>query len=188
MTDLELLDKLNKLSLECRFELSSLGIPYSTNILWGLESAKSRWGLCESISEKDNLFKITIQKNLLEHGTDIGIKSIIIHELIHTCPNALCHTGAWKRYARTINNKYNEYYLERCAPPSCLGLEDYKDNYSVVELPIKYNVRCKECGKVIKYKKSGKIIKWLLNEIPKDYYASVTCPICGSNKLEVIKL
>ena len=34
-----------------------------------------------------------------------SLRNTLIHELIHTVPGGLCHTGEWKKWAKLVSEK-----------------------------------------------------------------------------------
>ncbi len=57
-------------------------------------------------------FYIEISGHTLQN-TERSLRNTLIHELIHTVPDGLCHTGEWKRWARYVSAKTG-YDIQRC--------------------------------------------------------------------------
>ena len=99
---------------ECRRELDRLGIPYSKNITFKVNTrAKMRLGVCKKTG---NSFVIEISSSLLDERTPLkeGLKNTLHHELLHTCRGCMKHTGRWKIYADRVNAAYG-YCIKRAA-------------------------------------------------------------------------
>ena len=74
----------------CMQELDALGIEYGNVVRWEVNTrAKKRWGMC---SKACGGFAIQVNGRLLDDDADLnGLKSTIIHELIHTCKGCWNH-------------------------------------------------------------------------------------------------
>lgn len=53
---------------------------------------------------KADTYEIIINKNML-HSEDKEIEQVIIHELLHTCPECMNHGPMWKKWADYVNEK-----------------------------------------------------------------------------------
>ena len=60
-----------------------------------------KWSL-KKYTEYD--FYIEISGHTLQN-TEKSLKNTLIHELIHTVPDGLCHTGEWKKWAKYVSEK-----------------------------------------------------------------------------------
>lgn len=123
----------------CERELRESGVKITDKqISWSVNSrAKSRWGQCKKIRGGDE-WAINISRNLLTSGTENGIRSVIIHELIHTCENSFNHGPSFKANAALVNRKFG-YHVSRTDSAEELGVkEDVSD--------AKYVIRCPKCG------------------------------------------
>lgn len=160
---------LEKLTEICLKEVTSLGIKPAKNITWTINKrAKSRWGLCKKVSPFS--FEIQIAECLLtdERISEISCKETIIHEILHTCPGCMNHTGKWKLYASKINETYG-YHIARTKSAKDMGVEDRE----IKRQPVKYVFECKQCGQRIERRKECKFTK---------YYKSYGCGICGCKR------
>ena len=45
-------------------------------------------------------------------NTEKSLRNTLIHELIHTVPGGLCHTGEWRKWARFVTER-TEYNIQR---------------------------------------------------------------------------
>ena len=159
----------HKLINTCLSEVTSIGIKPSKNITWSINSrAKSRWGLCKKTGPF--AFEIQIAECLLtdDRISETNCKETIIHEILHTCPKCMNHTGKWKEYAALLNEAYG-YNIKRVKSTAEMGVEKRE----VKRQPVKYAFECKKCGQRIERKKECKFTK---------YYKSYGCGICGCKK------
>jgi hypothetical protein len=56
-------------------------------------------------------YYIEISGHILQN-TERSLRNTLIHELIHTVPEGLCHTGEWKRWAKFVSDKTG-YEIQR---------------------------------------------------------------------------
>lgn len=152
---------LQKVVQECLREVEALGIPYGLITKVEVNTrAKSRWGQCRHY--RHNAYHtININVDLLDERNDInGLKNVIIHEILHTCPGCQNHGTQWKAYAGKVNKAYG--YGVKCGnSASELGVK--------TENQYRYAVRCKECGTVTKSIGMKKYIRY-----PQNYH----CAFC----------
>ena len=137
-------------------ELRQLDIPIVSNIskISANTRAKSRFGCCKKIAgvTKVKQYEIEISYELIE-SCDKNLKSVIAHELIHTCPGCLNHGKLWKEYIAKVNKKY-EYDISTTSKYSdyLLDMPEKKESY-------KYRVVCNDCGNEVFRKRKSKVIK-----------------------------
>lgn len=129
------------------------------------ERALSRWGQCRR--NADGTYNIEIAKRLLTDPriTDEACKETILHEILHTCPGCMKHTGQWKQYAELLNARYG-YHIKRVTKGEEKGVE----NYEVKSRPVKYIFTCEVCGAVIRRKRESKFTR---------NYRQYRCGRCG---------
>lgn len=154
-----------KLARECMEKLDAINIEYAENVYFEVNTrAKNRWGLCKH--NPDGSYTISISSRLLaENISDDGAINTIIHELLHTCKGGHGHKGEWKNLADKVNRAYN-YNIKRCSSDNEKGVEPIEN----VSKEIKYQFKCKECGKIYNRVKASKFTKnW------KNY----RCSVCG---------
>ena len=154
---------LEKYALECMEELDRINIKYSPNISFVINTrATSRLGLCQKMGES---YVIQISSVLLDDRVDEkkGLKTTIMHELLHTCRGCMKHTGKWAELAKKVNEAYG-YSIKRAATPS--------DNIIPWELqtPPKYVIKCMGCGEIVLRQKKSPLV-----EHPERY----RCAKCG---------
>lgn len=130
---------------ECIEEMNVLDVPFGkiTEVTVNYR-AKSRWGQCKKTGD---IYTINISSILLEDATpDKGLKETIIHEIIHTCPKCMCHTGEWKRWVDLVNDCYG-YAIKRTNSAADKGVdEDAYLERRTAGVKIKYRFRCDKCG------------------------------------------
>ena len=145
---------LEKLINICQSALDSLGIKYSKNVIWSVNTrAKSRWGLCKKTGL--NKFEISIAVCLLNDNVDDQMaKNTIVHELLHTVSGCMGHKGKWKLLADYVNQKLPQYSIKRVTNFEEKGMESPKK-----EVTYRYILRCKNCGVEIGRQRMSKGIK-----------------------------
>lgn len=152
---------------EAKYELGSIGISIGL-VRSVMINAKlhSCWGRCR---KGFNGYQIILSAELLrKEVSDTAVKDTIIHELLHTCPGCMKHTGNWKMLANLVNQKYPQYHIKRCTTNEEKGLpakprkapnyavactqcnfKTYRQNRSsVVAHPENY--RCPNCGGMLR--------------------------------------
>ena len=152
---------------KCRTLLRNEKIPAAEKInrLIINDRVRSRFGKCTK--DKDG-YTIELSRRLLD-GDDKAVETVILHELLHTCPRCLNHGKRWKVYAERLNGKYG-YKITSTTSYKALGLEDPGSRESV-----KYIVICTKCGMQIPRKRRCRLV-----ENVDRYY----CGKCGG-KLEI---
>lgn len=156
-----------KLIEKCLEEVVVAGIQPGNITEWTINRrAKRRWGQCTKKANGE--YRIQIAAQLLEDEriSEKACKDTIIHEILHSCPDGMGHTGKWKEYAKTINEKYG-YNIKRTTSGEEKGVENY---HSIRRLQLKFMFRCKYCGNTITKKKKCKFTH---------YYKNYSCMQCG---------
>ena len=123
---------------KCRNILREEKIPASENIqkLTINERVRSRFGKC---TKKGSCYEIELSGHLMG-ADDTVIETVILHELLHTCPRCLNHGKLWKSYAEKLNRKYG-YRITATSSYNSMGLKDPGSRE-----PVKYLVKCTKCG------------------------------------------
>lgn len=131
---------LNEYAMECMNELDVINVPYVEPVSWIVNTRANRFfGLC---SLRNGQYHISIAARLLKDDVDeMALKTVIIHELLHTIRGCMNHGREWKRWAAKVNYEYG-YQVERTA-------KGYYDKYNVEKPEYKYAVRCEKCGVII---------------------------------------
>lgn len=111
--------RINRMLAECIELMKELGVPISDSIcpeviLVGTHSYYGRCnpkGSLKRFTEFD--YYIEISGHTLQN-TEKSLRNTLIHELIHTVPDGMCHTGEWKKWAKYVseNTGYNIQRLD----------------------------------------------------------------------------
>lgn len=170
--------RLSAVYRECIEELDVLDIPYGNITKVEVNyRAKSRWGLCKRMaSAYETKYEIQISVDLLmSNATEKGLKETVIHEILHTCPNCMCHTGEWKRLADLVNDCYN-YNVKRTNTAEDKGLDENEVMKRRVTSTPKYVFKCKGCGAFCVKTRACDFTRY-----PYLYY----CKRCGGNFVKI---
>lgn len=129
------------LLMKCRSILKEEGIPAAENIEGPIINSRVRswFGRCR---KTESGFVIEISSRLLD-SSDKEIETVLIHELLHTCPGCMNHGRIWKKYAAYLNGKYG-YMITGKTSYEKMGIENPGSRESV-----KYLVVCTKCGQEI---------------------------------------
>ena len=112
-------ERINRMLAESIELLKGLGVPISDSICpqVRLTGSHAYYGQCsprgslKRYTEYD--YYIEISGHTLEN-TEKSLRNTLIHELIHTVPDGLCHTGEWKKWARYVSARTG-YNIQRLA-------------------------------------------------------------------------
>ena len=99
----------NALMKEIYEEVRALGIPVSGNIEPEVQintRAKKRYGRCMRLHGEKYEYRIEVSA-YLEDKDENCVRSVLAHELLHTCPRCMNHKLLWKIYAGKMNNAYS---------------------------------------------------------------------------------
>jgi predicted SprT family Zn-dependent metalloprotease len=167
---------LNKVAKECMSELDAIGIEYGYVSKFEVNTrAKHRWG---QTCRKGDVYTINISSVLLDERTDYnGLKATIIHELLHTCEDCMCHTGEWRRLANKVN-RYYPYNIQRTASNESVGLSEAQQK-EIKEKEIancRYQIQCKKCGRIVRRSRASNFTKH-----PENY----KCGFCGGSFITI---
>lgn len=134
--------------------MDNAGIPYGNIVNLKVNTrAKSRWGLCRRLGY--NAYEIEISDCLLEGNVDpYALLNTVVHELIHSAPGCMKHTGEWKEYAEKFNAYYPGFNIKRCTSAEEKGMESRRK-----EPDYKYIFVCEDCGQVIKRQRRSKFVE-----------------------------
>ena len=120
--------RINRMLAECIELMKELGVPISDSICPEviLVGTHSYYGRCNSkgslkrYTEFD--YYIEISGHTLQN-TEKSLRNTLIHELIHTVPDGLCHTGEWKKWAKYVSEKTG-YNIQR------LSCDETEEDYA----------------------------------------------------------
>ena len=109
--------RINQMLAECIALLTDLGVPISQSICpeVRLTGTHCYFGRCchKGSLKRYNSYDYYIEisgHTLL--NTERSLRNTLIHELLHTVPDGLCHTGEWKKWAKYVSNKTG-YKIQR---------------------------------------------------------------------------
>lgn len=156
---------LNKLAIECMENLESIGITTGIIKEFKINSrAKKRWGRCTK--EPDGSYIIEISSRLLTDDVENGgAINTIYHELLHSCPGCMSHTGKWKRLAERVKSAYG-YDIKRTSTSEEKGVP----NIPVERIrTIRYRFVCCGCGAHINRQRMSDLVRH------PEYYRCVKC-------------
>lgn len=138
---------------ECYKELDSIGVPYNKYIDWKINTrAKKRMGSCNLTNCK---YTIQMASDLLKDDSDLKtVKTAFIHEILHTVPDGMKHTGGWKQWATQVNSLLG-YNVARCYTQEEGELMGIRED----EIVYKYVFVCKDCGQVVKRMRASRFTK-----------------------------
>lgn len=140
---------INVVAIECMRELEIIGIPFGEVQEFTVNyRAERRWGQTKILP--GGKFSININHRLLDESTNIdGLKSTIIHELLHTCKGCFNHGETWKTYAAIVKKFYG-YEVKRCSSADEKGIAE-ENRCSRKRNSFSYNHKyvCRKCGQEI---------------------------------------
>lgn len=136
----------------CNQKLLNLGIPLGkvTSVLVNSKLSRA-YGRCGR-NKVHNTFNIEISDLLVSNGDKVGLDTVMMHELLHTCEDCFKHTGTWKYYAEVVRRNLG-YDITTYSSKEQLGIsvEDLiKQGY--------YACQCGTCGNIITRKSECKFI------------------------------
>ena len=110
--------RINRMLAECIILLKNLNVPISNSICPTVKLIGSRRTLgrcCAKGSRKKYTeydFYIEMSGHILQN-TEKSLRSVLIHELLHTMPEGYDHRGEWKKWAKYVSEKTG-YNIKRC--------------------------------------------------------------------------
>lgn len=144
-----------KLMEECRQILRELHIPVSDRIEGIVINPRirQRFGSCRKIKKGlQTVYRIELSSRLMEAGED-EIRTVLFHELLHTCPGCMNHGQRWKKYAEQLNEIFG-LEIKRTARYEDLGLEAPESRETV-----KYRIICTCCGQELTRKRRCSLVE-----------------------------
>lgn len=109
--------RINQMLAECIILLTDLGVPIAQSICpeVRLTGTHCYFGRCcrkGSLKQYNSYdYYIEISGHTLQN-TERSLRNTLIHELLHTVPDGLCHTGEWKKWAKFVSGKTG-YKIQR---------------------------------------------------------------------------
>lgn len=126
----------NALMKEIHEEVRALGIPVSGNIEPEVQintRAKKRYGRCMRLHGEKYEYRIEVSA-YLEDKDENCVRSVLAHELLHTCPRCMNHKLLWKTYAGKMNNAYS-YCITATTKEALTILCQLQDVFSICPQP-----------------------------------------------------
>lgn len=147
---------INEYMCEVFSQCRMAGIPVSDSVDSKIiinRRAKSRFAACkkEKIYNKIT-YRIEVGEAILTVENPVIIKSILAHELLHTCPGCYNHGETWKTYAEKMNFLYG-YHIKRVSTYEEMGISAPERKKQV-----KYVIICQKCGAKTYRQKKSKLI------------------------------
>lgn len=143
----------------CIAEAREMGIPISTDIkeVRINRRAKSRFGCCKIMQTSKRrstkrCYEIEIAAVMAPCG-DQEIKTVLLHELLHTCRGCMNHGKRWQAYADALNKKYG-YQITTCSRYADFGLPAPEPKEAV-----HYVIVCQQCGMTYMRKRRCKLVE-----------------------------
>ncbi len=139
----------DRLLREVLAELRGAGIPVSGNVEPHVQintRAKKRYGSCV---KRGKAFVIELSA-FLSNADEKTVRTVLAHELLHTCPGCMNHGETWKRYAAVVRERFG-YEVTRTA--------DYRIFPESPPEPPKYLLRCENCGAVFARRKRSALVE-----------------------------
>ena len=110
-------EKIDRMLAETIELLKGLGVPISDSIspVVVLNGSHANYGVCcpkgsrKKYTEYDYYIEIS---GFTVNNSDGCLRNTLIHELIHTVPGGLCHTGEWKKWAKFVSERTG-YHIQR---------------------------------------------------------------------------
>ena len=164
---------LNALFYQCLEEVHNAGIITGNIVNITINTrAKARFGQCKYNSARKT-YSINISNEILKDDvSDESTKDTIIHEILHTCKNAMNHKAEWKKLAEIMNNTYG-YNIKRTSSYEEKGVNRPATREN------KYALICENCGKTYYYKRWSK---------PLANPSKYRCGVCHKSQLKVKNL
>ena len=139
----------------------------------GKSTQEQRKGGDYAKKNSDGSYTISISSRLLaDDVADYGAIDTIIHELLHTVKGCMNHKEPWKREADKVNRAYG-YNIKRTATCEECGVEPIEDTPQ----EIKYQFKCKDCGKVYSRTRASRFTK---------NWQNYRCGVCGGEFTKTI--
>jgi len=157
--------------MKCRIEIleeyakaaslfAELGIPLGAadSVSYNGRLTK-RWGYCRRLS--NGHFAISVSSVLAASSLE-ALRSVLYHEMLHTCPECFNHGKRWRSYAKIVT-KATGVEIERTSDASALGVRE------------PYYIKCRKCEVKVRYPMRPRNTE------------GRRCPVCGSRKLSCFR-
>ena len=170
----------NALMKEIYEEVRALDIPVSGNIEPEVQintRAKKRYGRCMRLHGEKYEYRIEVSA-YLEDKDENCVRSVLAHELLHTCPRCMNHKLLWKTYAGKMNNAYS-YCITATTKEALVECE---------EKPVKYMLQCTKCKRQFPRMKLTAVVQHPERYIAAAAARSFVCSDDGSSKLKETRI
>jgi thiol-disulfide isomerase/thioredoxin len=103
-------------------------------------------------------FTLTFGTNYMKYASPEAVHTTIFHEVLHTLPGCMSHTGTWKKYANVVSNHLRDYGINitRCTNDVAYErdfLAQKRQDRQAKVITFKnncYAIYCPDCKRVIK--------------------------------------
>lgn len=112
--------------------------------------ARKRFAACKRVKGSSN-YEIEVGEMLLRVNEKL-VKSILAHEILHTCQGCYNHGSTWKTYADQMNQAYG-YEISTTTTYEALGLHAPEQNKR-----INYVITCQNCGQQMYRQKRSRLV------------------------------
>ena len=135
------------------------GMPQCKNNSYVLDISKSKSFLGQTEEIGINKYRISLNRVYAETVSHDDLMNTLVHEVLHTLPHGMKHTGEWKQYAERIH-AYNGMMIQRIHPMS----ESISFYNAAIEAQkaargaLKYIVVCPNCGKLRTFERRSKVV------------------------------
>jgi predicted SprT family Zn-dependent metalloprotease len=143
-----------------------------------LELSKRTSFLGQAHKNADYDYVIRLNKLYAETAEHDDVMETLVHEILHTLPHGMKHTGEWKYYASVIHN-YNGMNIKRLHEAT-EGTKAYEAIRPHKTIAMTYVVHCPNCGDLKHYERRSKAVISIQKQ-EKRYM----CPKCHSYDLTV---
>lgn len=165
------MEYLERVGEECRRELKRIGIDCGKVEKYKVKESMREWGMCMYMG--DGRYYILINSLLTDKKHEEALKTIMLHELIHTLPDCIHHTKKWCYYANIATERLG-YEIQKTYGANELDIsgEEYADHNG-----FKYLLQCQSCHNILGYKRKIRPVR-----IPIAY----KCSICGGELVRIL--
>lgn len=141
-------------------------------------------GVCHKFGS--NYYEIRLNQKYASVSCHDSIINTLIHEILHSFPDGMKHTGAWKDYTAIIYEKTGRKILRKGTKEECKEYNREKIGEVIKKNPNKvvYEIYCDNCNRRLEtVQKKTQAVKHLL-EYGKDN-VRFYCPKCNSHNLSI---
>jgi len=171
------IDEIIKYVDTCKKQLVELGYKEVEEkqyyIKFNLKNTKTL-GLCKKMSNTQ--YVLTFNKNYMQYGSQADNNNTIMHEIIHSLNDCMCHTGKWKQIANEVNLMYGYTISRTKIANDLMKTSPEYAKFIKKDVPPRYVIECTKCHlKTFRRRKSKMIDEIQSNN--GNYY----CTKCGNH-------